>query len=366
MRFSRRDFLKLGAATAAAGLAASHARVLASPLAQASGGSQLDSWKAKYKPGDWLGRVLGELSNAPPLHTRPDAQSPVVGKMAPDDIIPLLREVVGTGPKLDPHNHRWYETAQGYLWAPYVFPMEFRPNAPVEKIPDGKMWAEVTVPWVEGRAEPNESAPILSVAADTHSALLYYASVFPVTKLVKDEQGKVWYFLDELSLPMYARAEGLRMITAEEIAPISPDVGDKQIFVDLARQTLSAQENGVEVFYAVIASGPFIKKDNAWSTPPGDHPISWKRLGIRMSQGTRDFGYDEPGVGWATYFTSDGVAIHSTYWHNDFGLPKSHGCVNARPQDAKWIFRWTLPAVTLPEGEKRVQMPGGTHVHVSE
>jgi hypothetical protein len=52
--------------------------------------------------------------------------------------------------------------------------------------------------------------------------VLYCASIYPATKTATDERGRVWYFLDELEAPMYARAEGLRVISAEELEPISP------------------------------------------------------------------------------------------------------------------------------------------------
>jgi hypothetical protein len=47
-------------------------------------------------------------------------------------------------------------------------------------------------------------------------------------------------------------------------------------------------------------------------------------------------------------------------------VPRSHGCVNARPEDAKWIFRWALPQVNYDPGDVTVSMPGGTIVEVSE
>jgi len=86
-----------------------------------------------------------------------------------------------------------------------------------------------------------------------------------------------------------------------------------------------------------------------------------------MAAGDALSGYDLPGVGWPTIFiSSNGVAIHSTYWHNDYGIPKSHGCVNARPDDAKWVFRWTLPHVSYLPGEAVPELPGGTIVVVKE
>ena len=70
------------------------------------------------------------------------------------------------------------------------------------------------------------------------------------------------------------------------------------------------------------------------------------------------------GSGGPLFFPGEGVAIHSTFWHNDFGVAKSHGCVNAAPEDAKWIWRWTVPDVTYNPGDKTVQMPGGTIIKV--
>jgi lipoprotein-anchoring transpeptidase ErfK/SrfK len=80
-----------------------------------------------------------------------------------------------------------------------------------------------------------------------------------------------------------------------------------------------------------------------------------------MSGGTTGGGYDLPGIGWTALFSGDGVAIHSTFWHNNFGGElMSHGCVNARPEDAKWIFRWSNPPVQYDPGDlysKDTQIP---------
>jgi lipoprotein-anchoring transpeptidase ErfK/SrfK len=56
-------------------------------------------------------------------------------------------------------------------------------------------------------------------------------------------------------------------------------------------------------------------------------------------------GFDLPGIPWVSYITERGVAFHGTYWHNDYGKPRSHGCINLTSQAAKWIFRWTLPSL---------------------
>src|SRR3972149_5463620 len=58
--------------------------------------------------------------------------------------------------------------------------------------------------------------------------------------------------------------------------------------------------------------------------------------------------YELVGVPWTSFFTSTGYAFHGTYWHNNFGVPMSRGCVNMRPAEARWLFRWALP-IALPE-----------------
>jgi len=77
-------------------------------------------------------------------------------------------------------------------------------------------------------------------------------------------------------------------------------------------------------------------------------------------------GWNLPAVGWVSLFVGTGGAIHSTYWHNNFGEPSSRGCINAAPWDEQWIFRWSQPVVPLEGGDITVQMPGGTPVKVQE
>jgi len=91
-----------------------------------------------------------------------------------------------------------------------------------------------------------------------------------------------------------------------------------------------------------------------------------KRASRHMSGGTRENGYDLPGVPWVSYFSGNGAALHGTYWHNDYGTPKSAGCINLRPQDAKWLFRWTLPEVPYVPGYITVEWPGRTKVIIQD
>ncbi|MCB0119408.1 MAG: L,D-transpeptidase, partial [Anaerolineales bacterium] len=86
-----------------------------------------------------------------------------------------------------------------------------------------------------------------------------------------------------------------------------------------------------------------------------------------MTAGNESAGYSTPAVPWCTFIASGGVAIHGAFWHNAFGERRSHGCVNVSPEDAKWIFRWTMPYVSLAAGEERRELPDhGTIVTSTE
>jgi hypothetical protein len=152
------------------------------------------------------------------------------------------------------------------------------------------------------------------------------------------------------------------------MAPIRPDVEDKRIVVDNTAQTLSCFEAGTEVYYCTVSTGvpfgPLGEPLDRSSTPLGSRPIWRKLVALHMSGGTTGGGWDLAGVGWTTFFVGNGIAIHSTFWHNNFGVPMSRGCVNARPEDAKWVFRWTQPVVPYYPGDVTVSMPGGTRVEV--
>jgi lipoprotein-anchoring transpeptidase ErfK/SrfK len=82
-----------------------------------------------------------------------------------------------------------------------------------------------------------------------------------------------------------------------------------------------------------------------------------------MAAGNLASGYDLPGVPWVAYIDEEGVSFHGTFWHNDFGVPRSHGCINMTIDAAKWLYRWTNPVV--PKHEQEVWKGHGTPVRVA-
>jgi len=111
----------------------------------------------------------------------------------------------------------------------------------------------------------------------------------------------------------------------------TPTVWDgKQIIIDLSQQTLYAFENGEVVRQFTVSTGL-----PATPTVTGDFAI-YRRYESQRMQGPD---YDLPGVPWVMYFYQS-YSIHGTYWHNNFGQPMSHGCVNMRTPEAEWLYNW--------------------------
>jgi lipoprotein-anchoring transpeptidase ErfK/SrfK len=100
------------------------------------------------------------------------------------------------------------------------------------------------------------------------------------------------------------------------------------IDINLSTQTLTAYEGSTPVFSTLISSG------STFVTPTGTYSILYHVRSQRMTGP----GYDLPNVPWVMYFTHRGHAIHGAYWHNNFGQPMSHGCINMRPSEAEWLY----------------------------
>lgn len=359
---SRREFLKLSAAgVGGLGLAA---HLVQLGLAETPLAPELPEFPSAGR----LGRVIG---GRVPIKVRADIESKDVTFVNDDDVLPWLREVVGQRPLW--YSQRFVETEQGYVYAPNLQPVRNLPNQAVKALPaEGGFWAEVSVPYVDlTLANPPARSPWLKNGAKPR---LYYSQVMWIDQIKSGADGQVYYRVKEkygtFGDIFWAAAEAFRPITAEEIAPISPEASEKQVQVNLLNQSLVCLENGREVYFARISTGGKWDKDGNpsedWATPLGAHTIWRKLVSVHMTGGTTGGGYDLSGIGWTTLFSSNGVAIHSTFWHNSFGIPKSHGCVNAQPEDAKWVFRWTNPGVPYETGDVTISGTGSTKVVVVE
>ncbi len=115
--------------------------------------------------------------------------------------------------------------------------------------------------------------------------------------------------------------------------------GEKWIEVSLSDQMLYAWDGDQLVNEFLISSGISI-----YPTVTGVFRMWARTPSQTMSGGDIDSGtyYSLPNVQWVQYFYAE-YAFHGTYWHDNFGTPMSHGCVNLTIEDAEWLFNWTLP-----------------------
>lgn len=123
---------------------------------------------------------------------------------------------------------------------------------------------------------------------------------------------------------------------------------NKHIYVDLSSQKLYAYENNNLILEFPVSTGK-------WGpTPTGDFNIWIKLRYTRMTGGDPAIGtfYDLPNVPYTMFYSnsevprSAGYSLHGAYWHNNFGHPMSHGCVNISPANAEKLYYWANP-VTL-------------------
>lgn len=145
-------------------------------------------------------------------------------------------------------------------------------------------------------------------------------------------------------------------VAAEYVSRVAPvekpqAVGDDErwVAVDLREQTLTAYEASEPVFATLVSTGL-----PRWSTVTGLFRVWIKIKHRKMSGGSLTGGdyYYLPDVPWTQYFHG-GYGLHAAYWHDDFGVPKSHGCVNLSPLDAYWLFQWSAPEVPEDKGALR-------------
>jgi lipoprotein-anchoring transpeptidase ErfK/SrfK len=335
--FSRRDFLKLGGASLASLLLA---------------GARLDEVFAT----DDAALTFRVAYSTVTLFDRPHLDANKLKKFKQDELISFTAQVPGEDEAA--YNRVWYQLGgEGYVYSGGVQPVQSIYNKAANEIPEDGILGEVTIPFVDTywKADPRA----------LRGYRLYYGTTHWIKKVVTGKGRSIYYLLydDNIKASYYAPAHALRIVPPEELTTLSPAVPAlvKRIEVSLAAQAVRAFEGETLVFSARVSTGT-----RANPTPTGEFQTFHKRATRHMSGGDLvSSGYDLPGVPWVVFITSYGVSFHGTYWHNDYGLPHSHGCINLTPAEAKWIYRWTLPNV--PATRRFVYAPGeGTLVKIVE
>ncbi len=120
-------------------------------------------------------------------------------------------------------------------------------------------------------------------------------------------------------------------------APAAPTSAGKLVLVDLSEQRAYAYENGALLNSFVVSTGL-----PGTPTLVGTFSIYVKYRYAPMSGP----GYYLPNVPYVMYYDGS-YGLHGTYWHNNFGNPMSHGCINFRTPDAEWIYNWAPVGTTV-------------------
>jgi lipoprotein-anchoring transpeptidase ErfK/SrfK len=294
-----------------------------------------------------------------PVRRAPNDKSLIELSWHRDDLVHVYGEVIAKEPV---HNPVWYRVWGGYLHRGRLQRVRTIFQKP-EDIPAGsRRLAEVTVPY----AIPYRFSK--ARGWEMFGPPLYYGSVHWVEALEEGppdaEYDGPWYRIyDELdsNVPYHAPAIHMRILPLDVFDPITPGVPfeEKLIEVNLTTQTLIAYEYGRPAFQTNISSGIPGGGDSgprglSTTTPNGTFKILDKVPSKHMGNSYFSLttngnlladadGYVLPGVPWSSFFTEVGHAFHGTYWHENFGAPMSHGCVNMRTSDANWLFRWARP-----------------------
>jgi lipoprotein-anchoring transpeptidase ErfK/SrfK len=324
---SRRDFLRLG------GL--SLGTLAFSPSLQNFSGFD-DSY---------LVRVA---TNSVSVYSRPSDKSSIISTWFRDELLHVYDEVTVDEPT---HNPVWYRVWGGYVHRARLQRVKVLFNETLASLDlkEGfRRLVEVTVPFVEPWRTSN------AYGWQKLGFRLYYGSVHWAEVIEEGPTGEPWYRIyDDLTgFPYYLDPMYVRPVPLEGLSPITPEIPleKKRIEVDLTMQTLMAYEGDKQVLKTTVSSGipngPRGADGLSTKTPSGEHRILDKMPNKHMGNGNLFADADDyelPGVPWTLFFTARGHAFHGTYWHQNFGVPMSRGCINMRTEEAKWLFRWALP-----------------------
>lgn len=330
---SRRDFLKLSAM----GMGALAFNPLKSP------------WLA-YDSSE-MGRVAIKSVS---VYSQPDDKSSIVATHYRDDLVNIYYdEVSEKGPGYNP---LWYRVWRGYMHSAHIQKVKTILNEPLSTVPATGVLMEVTVPF-------SQSYRHTKMYGWQENYRLYEESLHWIIGIETGPDGEPWYRIrDELLSAdhenYFAPAVHLRPVSKELFEPISPNVppDKKMVEVRLDTQTLRAYEDGKEVFKTLISSGvPMTTaKGQTTETSRGKFNIYAKLPSKHMGGGYFSSSVEDyilPGVPWVSFFVENGIAFHGTYWHNNFGMTMSHGCVNMRTAEANWIYRWLNPVAPFDKVE---------------
>lgn len=288
--------------------------------------------------------LMGRAIHTVTFYEKPDTTSARLNTLARDESCYILGEVRAPFSR---HNDLWYETDLGYVHSAWVLPMRiYPPQSFIADIGLWGFWGEISQVYTEARVAPHAQA--------ARKYRFYGGTMYHVIEAATDDEGTGWYKVADDYPPkvvgnhQWVLARDVRRFPRAEMAPIHPFVGNKRVEVNLTEQSLICFEGEDVVFQTLVASG----LGGELATPAGQHFVLLKQPSRHMSNvpyaemtnppAPGDI-FDLPGVPWNIFFDLAGTAIHGAYWHNDYGVRRSHGCLNVSCEAARWVYRWVHP-----------------------
>lgn len=144
----------------------------------------------------------------------------------------------------------------------------------------------------------------------------------------------------------WLRSKDLRVAVKPRKLPWFAHGGRRWIDISVTNQTMVLWQGDRPTYATLVSTGRdgLGDPDETWSTPLGTFRVQQKHVTTTMDSDVADSEFELRDVPWVMYFKG-GYALHGAYWHDDFGRPRSHGCVNLSPIDARLAFEWSLPDV---------------------
>ncbi len=259
----------------------------------------------------------------------PATMTPVKTLVPPDSWVSIDEDVESNG-------QLWYRIDdQEYVLASDVLvsPPSLFQGLPVEEQPQFAL-GYVIAPELNVRPGPGagpDNAPV---------GQLHRYDRVDILETIKVEDS-LWHKIGD---DQYIHGSYVRVVyPVQRPAEVAAD--ERWVAVDLAQQVLSAYEGDQMVYATLVSTG----------RPPFFTPKGLNRVWIKLQTAGMEGGSDEKGdyyylqdVPWIMYFNKD-VGLHGAFWHDRFGYPSSHGCVNLSPRDAQWLFDWTTPQLPFPD-----------------
>lgn len=196
--------------------------------------------------------------------------------------------------------------------------------------------------------------------------VLPHRELVPLTGKVKVRGGTRYVEAHE---GRWLRSQDLRIAAKPSKLPWFAKGSTRWIDVGLLSQTVVLYEGDRPVYVTLASTGRDGIGDpkTTLSTPQGTFRVYQKHVTTKMDSTAADSEFELRDVPWVMYFKG-GYAMHAAYWHDDFGRPRSHGCINLAPIDARYAFFWSAP--DIPEhwhaaysGET---LGSGTLIHIHE